>query len=380
MKCCPTMVEMHEQAGAYLKRIWVSGRSEARRVDSNLPFLGSSGALERIEPNLSRPMSAHLPTEKWSPNWAELWRYGACWAGRPIGGVHLPGEARSEVMRQVMEQFMTAYEDLPGELQCRAFIQSHAVSLALELTRKRRLDTGNPGLWHDSDHRPTTPLVDLSGLQNLDEDGTAKGESWSFLHEQLKPRAVGLLGSEGVPAADAEDLYQESFAGLLQVRRNGTTVIHDLHVYEQLPPLFLTIVRRKLAKYIRHRHAAKRAVTVTESLDAVDDFNSVAVERRSFDVWAAGEADALSGLTFARLAEECAGVLSALQQRILTILYIEESANYMEVASSSWFGVAAGLKPGASEATCRRALDRVHDEALDALARGLGLNRATGGS
>jgi hypothetical protein len=80
-------------------------------------------------------------------------------------------------------------------------------------------------------------------------------------------------------------------------------------------------------------------------------------------------------MTLARLAQECAHALSALQQRILSVLYIEESADYMEVASSSWFIQAAGLKASASDATRRRALDREHDSALDQLARSLGIAR-----
>lgn len=47
----------------------------------------------------------------------------------------------------------------------------------------------------------------------------------------------------------------------------------------------------------------------------------------------------------------------------------------MEVANAPWFAQAMNLKPGASDATRRRALDVQHDGALDLLARALGLSR-----
>jgi hypothetical protein len=190
----------------------------------------------------------------------------------------------------------------------------------------------------------------------------------------MKPRAIGLLRNQGVEGADADDMFAEAMAGMVKPRKDGTPVIHDLLVYEQVPVLFLSILRRRTINHIRDRNADKRSAHSTLSLQAGDTSVDLTAQSAVAE-WAADAADPLRGMTLARLADECAEGLSSLQQRILSVLYIEESADYMEVASSSWFIQAVGIKPGASDATLRRALDREHDSALNNLALSLGISR-----
>lgn len=299
-------------------------------------------------------------------DWVALWRFGACWAGRPIAGLVLPKEVRSQVMLAVMELFMKVHPTAPGSIQSHIFVQQHAVRLALEAARQARLESGNPALWHDDTHRGTTPVIDLAVLQS-----DPASLLWQDVINHCKPRALGLQRAEGLVGADAEDIFAESLAALLQPRQSGTAILHDLLVYEQMPPLFLSIVRRRMINDLRHRRAAKRSEALTLSLH--DEEAHTFTERRAFTTWASDEADPLSGVTLSRLAQECADQLSSLQQHILTVLYIEESATYMEVATAPWFRQAMAIKTGASEATCRRTLDRVHDDALSTLARSLGI-------
>ena len=308
-----------------------------------------------------------LPPSSWKPNWPALWEFGARCAARPAAGVILPGPERLKVMRGVMKVFMDAHPVLPGEIQGHAFVKSHAMQQALIATRNARLATCKADLWHDPEHRSTTPVIDLAELQQ-----NANSVRWGELLTLLRPRALGLLNSQGVDENDAEDLFAEAIAGMLKPRQNGTAVVRDLFVYEQLPPLFFSIVRRCVVDHIRHRHADRRAVRNTVALG-----NEIAqLDERTFSDWAADVADPLHGLTFTRLAEECEHTLTALQQRILTALYIEESATYMEVAHSAWFALAMNLKPNASDATRRRALDAQHDSAFDQLAEALGIPRS----
>ncbi len=269
-------------------------------------------------------------------------------------------------MTRVMEEFLDTYPGLPGELQALGFLQSHAVQHALNATRAARISSGTPDLWHDPKHTGSTPVVDLPALQQ-DPDSP----EWQDLFAQLKPRAMGLLRGEGAGEQDAEDVFAESMAGMVKPRQSGPSAIDDLLVYEQLPPLFLCIVRRRLVNHIRYRQAEKRAVRNTLGME--HDAGDVAAA--ALTVWEAEAADPMGGLTLARLAEECAHLLSPLQQHILTTLYLEETATYMEVAQAPWFANAVDLKPNASDATRRRALDTEHDSALDSLARALGINR-----
>jgi DNA-directed RNA polymerase specialized sigma24 family protein len=298
-----------------------------------------------------------------------LWRFGACWAGRPVAGLLLPGTERLKVTTGTLDQLMASHPVLPDALQTYAFIQSTVVRIALDATRKARLASHTPDLWHDPGHRGTTPVIELTELQQHPDS-----RLWQDLLVQLKPRAFGLLRDQGIDGADAEDMFAEAMAGMVKPRRDGTASIQDLLVYEQVPMLFLSIVRRRAINHIRNRNAEKRAAHNTVSVDADETSVDVTAQSAVAD-WAAKAADPLRGMTLARLAEECAEGLSNLQQRILSVLYIEESADYMEVASSPWFVQAAGLKAGASDATRRRALDREHDSALDHLAQSLGVAR-----
>jgi DNA-directed RNA polymerase specialized sigma24 family protein len=308
-------------------------------------------------------------TYHWSPDWPSLWRFGACWAGRPIGGLLLPGNERTKITTGALEQLMARHPVLPGALQTQAFIQSTTVQLALNETRKARQESHISDLWHDPGHRGTTPVIDLTELQQQPDS-----RLWQDLLIELKPRAFGLLRGQGVDGGDAEDVFAEAMAGMVTPRKDGTAVIHDLLVYEQVPMLFLSILRRRTINHIRDRNAQKRSAHNTLSLQAEEDSGDITAQSAVAE-WAAETADPLHGMTLARLAEECADGLSGLQQRILSVLYIEESADYMEVASSPWFLESAGLKASASDATRRRALDRVHDSALDHLAQSLGITR-----
>lgn len=308
-------------------------------------------------------------SHQWSPDWALLWRFGACWAGRPIPGLLLPGSERLKITTHTLDRLMASHRVLPGALQTHAFIQSTAVELALKTTREARLSSGISDLWHDAAHRGTTPVIDLRELQ-LHSDSRL----WQDLLVQLRPRAFGLLQGQGVEGADAEDIFAEAMAGMVKPRADGGAAIQDLLVYEQVPLLFLSIVRRRAVNHIRDRNAEKRDARSTVSIHANEASVDVTASSAVAD-WAAEAADPLHGMTLARLAEECAEGLSPLQQRILSVLYIEESADYMEVASSSWFSEAVGLKANASDATRRRALDREHDSALDHLAQSLGIAR-----
>lgn len=272
-------------------------------------------------------------------------------------------------MTDVIGQLLVAHPTLPGALQTHAFIQSTAVQSALSATRAARLAFGVPDLWHDPGHRGTTPVIDLEELQKHPES-----RAWQDLFVQLKPRASGLLRGQGFDTDESEDLFAEAMAGMVKPRKDGTAVIQDLLVYEQVPSLFLSILRHRAVNHVRDRNAAKRAAHSTVSLhdgEAAEDITA----QNAFADWAAEAADPLRGMTMARLAAECSHGLSHLQQRILAVLYIEESADYMEVASSPWFAQATGIKAGASDATRRRALDKEHDSALEHLARCLGITR-----
>lgn len=272
-------------------------------------------------------------------------------------------------MTEVMGQLLVAHPVLPGALQTHAFIHSTAVQSALSTTQAARRAAGVPDLWHDPAHRGTTPVIDLEELQQHPES-----RAWQDLFNQLKPRASGLLRGQGFDVDESEDLFAEAMAGMVKLRKDGTAVIQDLLVYEQVPSLFLSILRRRAVNLVRDRNAEKRAAHSTVSIHE-DETSEDVTAQSAFADWAAEAADPLRGMTMARLAAECSHGLSHLQQRILAVLYIEESADYMEVASSPWFTHTTGIKEEASDATRRRALDKEHDSALEHLARCLGLSR-----
>jgi hypothetical protein len=102
------------------------------------------GAMEWF---LNTGMSAD--SHQWSPDWAMLWRFGACWAGRPIPGLLLPGGERLKITTGALEQLMASHPALPAALQTHAFIQSAVVRIALGATRVARMapvhTRGDPG-------------------------------------------------------------------------------------------------------------------------------------------------------------------------------------------------------------------------------------------
>jgi hypothetical protein len=203
-------------------------------------------------------------------------------------------------MVAVMDALMDTFDQLPGELQCRAFIHSQAVRLALESTRAGRAAASNPELWHDPTHRRSTPALDLAAMQREPHSPV-----WAQLLLGLKPMSLHLLRGDGLSDTDAEDIFAESLAGLVQTRASGAAILQDLLVYEQLPPLFTSILRRRQSNFLRDSQAAKRSAAKTISLHSEDPAIPQLTDHQSWSQWLADEADPLRGMTLTRLANEC---------------------------------------------------------------------------
>lgn len=242
------------------------------------------------------------------PDWSAYWRFGACWAGRPVMGLILPGSEKDESDAAGHGGVHGGPSDAAGRRANLRLYPKPCRAACARCHAGGEVGLGAGSLWHDPQHRGTTPVIDLAELQQQ-----ASSPRWNDVLTQMRPRALGLLTGQGVDEHEAEDLFAEAIAGMVKPRQNGTSAVHDLIVYEQMPPLFLSIVRRRLVNHIRHRHADKREVGVTASLD--EEISGL--KDRTYSTWAANAADPMHGLTLARLAEECAHKLTALQQRIL---------------------------------------------------------------
>jgi hypothetical protein len=309
-----------------------------------------------------------VPPDSSLIDWESAWQYTTTWAGKPVPEVVLPGEVQARIATQIFADLPDCFPNCPGQAELFAHLRQQAVERALALTREERRRSGNPLLWHEGFGHSDQAWIDLELLQQTFPLNPAGQGEWLALSKRLRPTALHLVQAGGtLSLEDAEDIFQESLTAFFSCPPGRSSLIQQLAVFEQIPPTFSTVVKRRTADWLRHELAQKRDRRMQLSVDHKFDSDGAELQvtdSASFADWQAALHNPYQSTAFDKLMHESQRLLTPLQQRILTELYILESGSYMEIAQSHWFCQASGVHAGASAATKRRALDREHDAAL----------------
>ena len=293
------------------------------------------------------------------------WKVVCSKVRRPLSGIVLPDEIVVREATAVFEEFLERYNVLPSRGETGKFLTGRALRRALEATAKARTKAGDADLYRSPDEQFYEHNLDLARLQERNGDGRFKSPEWGGLPDILKGRALSVLRRCGVPEDACEDVFVDCLAVLATVReRDGIAPIEKLTVFEEVVPLFTTMVHNRGISWLRKLSAQKNRPNnpaYGESLDDPDRFISPASD--------GGDGGPFDALTFDRMHDSCSDSLTELEWHILTALFVEANVTRGDLAQDPQVMRLMGVKPSSSLGNRRRHLNKHLESALDKLGK-----------
>ena len=283
---------------------------------------------------------------------------------RPLSGVLLPDALVVAGARSVFDDFLRTFSELPARGEIGSFLTGRARQRSLDLVAEARAESGDPDLYRDPDEPQFYEHnLHLERLQQRTADNRYESPEWGELPPVLKGRALAVLRRCGVPEDACEDVFVDCLAVLATVRvKDGTAPIDQLTIFEEVVPLFTTMVHNRGVSWLRKQSAQKNRPNnpaFGESLDDPDRFIAPASQ-------AAG-GDPFEGLTFERMHASCSDCLSELEWHILTALFVEANVTRGELSDDPEVMRMMGVKASSSLGNRRRHLNKHLESALDKL-------------
>ena len=283
---------------------------------------------------------------------------------RPLSGILLPDDLVVSGARAVFEEFLQTYETLPPRAEVSSFLTGRARQRALDLIAAARAESGDADLYRDPDAPQFYERnLDLGSLQKRSPDGRYESPEWGGLPDVLKGRALAVLRRCGVAEDACEDVFVDCLAVLATVReKDGAAPIEQLTIFEEVVPLFTTMVHNRGVSWLRKQSAQKNRPNnpaYGESLDDPDKFITPASD--------AAPDEPFAGLTFDRMHASCSDCLSKLEWHILTALFVEANITRGELSDDPEVMQMMGVKASSSLGNRRRHLNKHLESALDKL-------------
>lgn len=313
-----------------------------------------------------RPQAPLPPVAKADPDrfFDRYWRKVCAKVRRPLSGLLLPEEAVAGLATRVFEAFYTEFDAMPARAEGAKFLLGRALREALEHTAAERERSGDRDRFHNPEEQLYDHNLDLLALQQHSAEGRLNSPEWNHLPAVLRGRAWSVLRRCGVPEDECEDLFIDTLAALAQVReKDDRAPIEQLTVFEEVVPLFTTMVHNRGVSWLRKRSARKNRPNNPEFAESLDDPDRHKVAASTADA-TAGPWD---GLSFDRIYEGCRDCLSELEWHVLTVLFVEANATRGDLADDPWVMEQMGVSPASSMGNRRRHLNRHLQSALDKL-------------
>jgi hypothetical protein len=283
---------------------------------------------------------------------------------RPLSGLLLPESVVVELATRVFEDFYAEHESMPSRAEGAKFLLGRAIREAVEHTADARAAAADHELYHNPDEQLYEHNLDLAELQRQDADARFTGAAWEGLPNVLRGRAWAVLRRCGVPEDECEDLFIDTLAALAHVReKDGRAPVQQLTVFEEVVPLFTTMVHNRGVSWLRKRSALKNRPNnpeFAESLDDPDKYYPPAADDSS-------DAGPWDGLSFDRIYESCRDCLSALEWHMLTVLFVEANATRGDLAADPWVMEQMDVEAASSMGNRRRHVNKHLQSALDKL-------------
>ena len=188
----------------------------------------------------------------------------------------MPDEVVVREASAVFEEFLDAYDSLPPRGELAKFLTGRAQRRSLEAVARGRAEAGNPERYRDLSQQFYERNLDLAELQRRSDDARFESPEWDGLPAILKGRGIAVLRRCGVPEDACEDVFIDCLAVLATVReKDGIAPIEQLTIFEEVVPLFTTMVHNRGVSWLRKQTAQKNRPNnpaFGESLDDPDKF------------------------------------------------------------------------------------------------------------
>jgi hypothetical protein len=299
------------------------------------------------------------------PDWSDLWQLTTRWISTPIAGILLPPNEQATLGTAIFEDFLDHFPSLPGREESLSYLQQRARDVSLAHTAKMRLSQQNPALWRDPEWKPGGEGLHPSHLNA--SSSSVQTAAWKILVRDMKCVALPIIRRQGVSEADAEGIYFKLLADLDQGRTSSSKrALDEVVVYEQLPRLIAVMARNQAVDYMRAQTRQKNTPNFSGAQDSLDENETLghSLADPQATRWLD---DPFSTLTFDQIYRGCKDVLSRVQWRIVTGLFVEEQT-VLDLCGDDGLVRELELSASASVSTRRRRLGDQLQGALDGLA------------
>jgi len=301
----------------------------------------------------------------------ELWPLVCARAIRPLGGVLLDTTTSAEIAEEVFREFLSEFPQRPDSWESvRHWLTSRVVPRALMAVADARRDRGDWQAFRDPQKCGWPQNPDFNALRRRSAEGALLSREWDAVAPILLKAAQPPLMRLGIAEEDARDIQMETLTELTRANRSGG-VLEKLHVFEELPKLFATMIERRAISWLRKFTAQKRRPVhpaFTERLDDPD--NPVGRWLASSPPEAAG-APPWVNAGFDRIRLACRDTLTDFEWHLVEVLFVDATHSRQDLVDDSWVLEQMGIGPSASQSKRRRRLALFIDEALARLGRKL---------
>lgn len=306
--------------------------------------------------------AATIPLEFFERTWRAAFRR----ARRPVEGIQLPDSDAQAIVEDVFDRLLHRFRKMPSESEFTSEAMELATVSARHQVATRRREQTDPQLYHVTADRRYAANLDLDHLQQRDTDNAFTSRTWTDLDPLLRPLAFHLLQRKGITGADAEDVYNETFAELARLRSSDQRApIETIMLFEELIPFFSKMVQFRSIDWMRRRGALKNKPNTQHSIEELTEREDHAVQFE--DIGATPTAD-LNDLPFDELYRQCEEALSPFEWELVFMIYVSQSATMGEALEMKPILSQLGLKSRDSSSKKRRILNDHLESSLKKLA------------
>jgi hypothetical protein len=302
----------------------------------------------------------------------ELWPLVCARAMRPLGGILLNREMTAEVAEEVFSDFLAQFPQRPGSWESvQHWLTSRVRPLALSTVAEERRRMGDWQAFRDPQKAAWAQNPDFDALRRRSPEGALLSREWDAVAPILMKAAQPPLLRLGIGEEDARDLEMETLTELTRAAKAAGT-LEKLHVFEELPKLFATMIERRAISWLRKFTAQKRRPVHPSFTERLDDPDN-ATGRNLADPRTVSTAEApWENAGFDRIRRTCRRALTDFEWHLVEVLFVDASHSRQHLVDDPWVLEQLGVPPASSESKRRRRLNLFIDEALARLGKALG--------
>ncbi|HEX2748951.1 MAG TPA: hypothetical protein VHM91_13180 [Verrucomicrobiales bacterium] len=301
----------------------------------------------------------------------ELWPLVCSRAMRPLAGVLLSRQAAAVVAEEVFSEFLTRFPRQPGSWETvHHWLISRVRPLALSTAAEERRRLGDWQAFRDPHKTSWGQNPDFDALRHRSIEGALLSREWDIAAAILERAAQPPLLRLGIAEEDARDIQMETMAELTRASKTAGT-LEKLHVFEELPKLFATMIERRAISWLRKVSAQKRRPVHPAFTDRLDDPDNPAARHLADPRTNSSGEPPWVNAGFDRIRTACRDALTGFEWHLVEVLFVEASHSRQDLVEDPWILEQLGVSPAASESKRRRRLNLFIDEALARLGRTL---------